>query len=65
MIFPVGFQKGGSWMSSKAIEQEKTFQIGRCEGPAFMAVIVGRDFVSSGLLTDALVRSLRCDAVAV
>jgi len=52
-------------MPSKDIDREKVFQIGRRTGPAFCALIVDRDSMSSGLLADALVRDLRCDAIAI
>jgi DNA-binding NarL/FixJ family response regulator len=50
---------------TKAIEREKIFQIGRHAEPAFRAVIVDRDSMSGGLLADALVRELKCEASAV
>jgi DNA-binding NarL/FixJ family response regulator len=45
------------------MEQEKVLEIARHE-VAFRAAIVGRDSLTSGLLADALVHNLRCDAVA-
>ena len=52
-------------MSSKAVDREKVFQIGRRTEPAFCVLIVDRDSMSSGLLADALVRDLECDAIAL
>ena len=52
-------------MPSEATAQEKVFQIGRHVESAFSAIIVGRDSMSGGLLADALVRDLGCEAVAV
>jgi two-component system nitrate/nitrite response regulator NarL len=50
---------------SKAIDSEKLFQVGRHTEPAFSAMIVDRDSMSSGLLASSLVRDLKCDAVAI
>lgn len=52
-------------MSSKAVDRDKVFQIGRRSKPAFSALIVDRDSMSAGLLADALGRDLKCDAVAI
>ena len=51
-------------MPSNTMEQEKVLEIARHEVAAFRAAIVGRDSLTSGLLADALVHNLRCDAVA-
>jgi len=52
-------------MPSNAIGRKNVFKIGRRPEPAFCALIVDRDSMSSGLLADALVRDLRCDAIAI
>jgi len=52
-------------MQLKTIEQKKVFQIPRSEVDALKVVIVGRDSMTSGLLADSLVRSLKCNAVAI
>ena len=52
-------------MSSKAAERENVIRIGLQAEPAFCAAIVDRDSMSSGLLADALVRDLKCDAIAI
>jgi two-component system nitrate/nitrite response regulator NarL len=50
-------------MPKKEIAQAITFQISGREQPAFRAIIVDRDAMSSGLLADVLIRDLGCDAV--
>src|SRR5579875_3371622 len=49
--------------SSKNALQDKVLQIARTEKAKFRALIVDRDTMSSGLLADALVRVLKCEAV--
>jgi DNA-binding NarL/FixJ family response regulator len=51
-------------MPLNAIAQENAFHIGRPLEPAFRAVVVDRDSMGSDLLVNALVHSLKCDAIA-
>ena len=51
-------------MPSNAIDQGKVLKIARHEVAAFKVAIVGRDSLTSGLLADALVHNLKCDAAA-
>jgi two-component system nitrate/nitrite response regulator NarL len=51
-------------MPSNTTEQEKVLIIARHEVAAFRVAIVGRDSLNSGMLADALVHNLKCDAVA-
>jgi DNA-binding NarL/FixJ family response regulator len=46
-----------------AMEQENVLEIARREPAAFKVAIVGRDSLTSGLLAEALVHNLKCDAV--
>ena len=52
-------------MAPKETKRENALQISRRAQPAFRAIIVDRDSMSSGLLADALARGLSCDAVAL
>ena len=52
-------------MPTKADTRERVLQIGARREPAFSAMIVDRDSMSAGLLADALMRELKCDATAV
>jgi DNA-binding NarL/FixJ family response regulator len=47
----------------KSVRQEKAFRIVRHNEPEFRAAIVGKDTMSSGLLADALMRDLKCEAI--
>jgi two-component system nitrate/nitrite response regulator NarL len=47
-----------------AMEQEKALRDSRPQEVAFSVVIAGRDSLTSGLLVDALVHYLKCEAVA-
>jgi DNA-binding NarL/FixJ family response regulator len=52
-------------MPTKAVGGNNVFRIGRRAEPAFCALIVDRDSISGILLAEALVRDLRCDAIAI
>jgi DNA-binding NarL/FixJ family response regulator len=50
-------------MTLSVMEQDSFHKMTPREAPAFRAVIVGRDSLTGSLLADALVNSLKCDAV--
>ena len=50
-------------MPMKSMRQEKAFQIVRHNEAEFRAAVVGKDTMSSGLLADALMRDLNCEAI--
>jgi DNA-binding NarL/FixJ family response regulator len=51
-------------MTLSAMERESVLKMAPREAPAFRVVIVGRDSLTGSLLADALVNSLKCDAVS-
>jgi DNA-binding NarL/FixJ family response regulator len=52
-------------MVGKEAERHATLRGGKPVDPTFCTVIVDRDSMSSDLLADALIRDLRCSAIAV
>lgn len=52
-------------MLPTTIEERNLLQIARQQEVAFTAAIVGRDFLSSGLMVNALVNGLKCEAIPV
>jgi DNA-binding NarL/FixJ family response regulator len=51
-------------MTLRVMEQDRIINIAPREAVAFRVLIVGRDSLTGGMLADALVHNLKCDAVS-